>query len=201
MPRQNFSTTEITGIVLAGGRGRRMGGDDKGLIALAGRPLVEHAMGALAGQSRDIVISANRNLDEYARYGRPVVADTIGGFQGPLAGIAAALAEVDTPLALVVPCDGPRPPDDLARRLHAALLAGEAEVALAHDGRRLQPLYCLLRVELRGPLTADVERGHLKVQQWMRSRRHAIVDFADSIAAFDNINTPDELAAWDGRRP
>ena len=175
-----------------------MGGEDKGLLSLAGRRLVEHAMESLAPQVSGFVISANRNLDEYARYGWPVVPDIVAGFQGPLAGIASALERASTPLALVVPCDGPRPPPDLACRLLAALIAGDAEIAMAHDGQHLQPLHCLLRAELREPLLADVARGHLKVQQWMRSRRHVIVDFSDQPTAFDNLNSPNELAAWGG---
>lgn len=201
MSDTEYSNSSITGIILAGGRGTRMAGADKGLVPLEGCPLIEFVIEALAPQVGGFVISANRNLDAYARYGWPVVEDAIAGYQGPLAGIASALAVVKTPFALVVPCDGPRPPADLARRLHAALDAGDAELAMAHDGERLHPLHSLLRTNLRERLLADVGRGELKVQQWMRARRHAVADFSDDPAAFDNLNSPDELAAWSGRRP
>lgn len=196
MSDTELSTSWITGIILAGGRGTRMGGADKGLVALDGCPLIDFVIAALAPQVSGFVISANRNIDAYARYGWPVVEDAVGGFQGPLAGIASALAIVKTPYALVVPCDAPRPPADLARRLYAALIAEDADLAMAHDGERLHPLHSLLRTSLREHLLADVKNGELKVQQWMRARRHAVVDFSADPGAFDNLNSPDELAAW-----
>lgn len=182
----------ITGVVLAGGRGSRMGNRDKGLVPLAGRPLVDHVLDALRPQVDTVIVSANRSLDTYRRYGYRVVTDTETGFQGPLAGMAAAIVHVSTPLALFVPCDGPRLPRDLARRLYQALAAADAEVAVAHDGERLQPAHSLLRAALAEELTAAVAAGERRIAHWFRGRRTVEVDFSDVADAFVNVNTPEE---------
>lgn len=182
----------ITGVILAGGQGSRMGGVDKGLVDLAGRPLVAHVLDALRPQVDDIIISANRSLDQYRAFGYPVVTDAEAGFQGPLAGMAAALARVGTPLAAFVPCDGPALPPDLVDRLRRALDDAGAEVAVAHDGERLQPAHALVRAELAGNLAEAVAAGERRIAFWFRSRRTVEVNFSDEAAAFANVNTPEE---------
>ncbi len=134
----------ITGVILAGGKARRMGGDDKGLVDFAGRPLVAWVIDSLRPQVGALVINANRNHDRYARYGYPVIADAMTDFQGPLAGFSAALAEVRTPWIVTVPCDGPYPAPDLVQRLCDALAEQGAELAVASDGQRMQPVYALI---------------------------------------------------------
>jgi molybdopterin-guanine dinucleotide biosynthesis protein A len=181
----------ITGVVLAGGRGQRMGGVDKGFVMLAGRPMVEHVLAALAPQVQTLAISANRSLERYAAYGHPVITDSDPDFQGPLAGMAAVLARIDTPLTLFVPCDGPQLPRDLAARLRAALDGG-TPAAMASDGERLQPAHALIRTELAARLAADVAAGERRIANWLRGVGAAVVDFSDQAEAFANVNTPEE---------
>jgi len=182
----------ITGVILAGGQGSRMGGEDKGQVLLAGRPLASWVLDALRPQVDTVVISANRSLDAYRRYGYPVVTDTESGFQGPLAGMAAAIARITTPLALFVPCDGPVLPPDLADRLLRALEAQDAEVAVVHDGERLQPAHALLRTSLGEALAAGVAAGERRLARWFRGRECVEVDFSDVPDAFVNVNTPED---------
>lgn len=185
--------TDITGAILAGGRGRRLGGVDKGLVEFADRPLIEHALAALAPQVRTLLISANRNRERYAVYGFPVVGDATGDYAGPLAGMLAAMQVARTEFVLTVPCDCPAPPRDLAARLHAALIEHHADAGVAHDGARVQPVFALIRCSLAPDLHAFLENGGRKTEAWL-DRVHAVrVDFSDAAAAFANINTPDDL--------
>lgn len=181
----------VTGIILAGGRGQRMGGEDKGLVALAGRPMAAHVLAALAPQVDTILISANRNVATYEAFGYPVIRDSEADFQGPLAGMAAALKRVDTRLALFVPCDAPCLPADLAARLDAALDA-DTPAACVHDGERLQPAHALVRRELAPALEAAVAAGERRIAHWLRQVGAASVDFSDQPEAFLNVNTPEE---------
>lgn len=183
----------ISGIVLAGGRARRMGGHDKGWIDYRGRPLVEHAIAGLADQVDDIIIVANRNTARYRSLGHAVVTDAVPGFLGPLAGFHAGLAAAPGGHALCVPCDAPSLPADLASRMLRALLDSDAELAVAHDGDRLQPLFCLLSRPLEAPLSDALAAARLRTDRWLTSRRHVIVDFSDAPEAFMNINTPEAL--------
>ena len=145
----------IIGIILAGGKARRLGGVDKGLVEVGGRPMIEWIIEALVPQVDALLINANRNEDRYRSYGFPVVADGLPDYQGPLAGFAAAMGELPADAAmLTVPCDSPLPPPDLAARLADALSTGDAELAVAHDGERLQPVYALVPVSLRDSLSA-----------------------------------------------
>lgn len=187
------ATHDITGLILAGGRGQRMGGADKGLQLHAGRPLVAYVAERLAPQVDRLLISANRNPETYAALGHPVVADRIEGFAGPLAGIHAGLAASTTPLLATAPCDTPFLPLDLIDRLRAALLLADAEIAVAATGTGLHPTFALMRREVLASLAAYLADGHHRMQEWCRSRALCVVDFADE-RAFANINTLDDLA-------
>jgi molybdenum cofactor guanylyltransferase len=169
---------------------RRMGGEDKGLIPFVGRPLVEWVLAALAPQVDTLLVSANRNVETYGAYGHRVVRDAIEGFQGPLAGFASAMAAVSTPWIVTVPCDGPFVAADLVERLCAALLAERAEIAVASDGKRMQPVHALIPVALAPSLHAFLASGERKVHHWYSRHRIALVPFADRIEAFANINSP-----------
>lgn len=193
-PRERF-----TGVVLAGGRATRMGGMDKGLVPVAGRAMVEHVLDALAPQVGALIINANRNRDAYAAYGHPVVADRVGGFAGPLAGMASALEASRTPFVVFAPCDSPRVPRDLVERLYDALVRDDAEIAAAHDGHRLQPVFALIRRELADSLNACLDEGGRKIDRWYARHRLAQADFSDTPEAFANINDEDELAALEAR--
>lgn len=193
--RARCTRDTITGVVLAGGRGARMDGADKGLVPLAGKPLVEHVLARLAPQVSRVVINANRNVDRYAAFGHPVVLDEIGDFAGPLAGVHATLAYVTTRHVVTVPCDVPALPHDLVTRLCAALAASEAAVAVARTGAQAQPVFALYeRAAVLASLTAFLRGGGRKVEAWHATLAHVTVDFGDSVA-FRNINTPAELAA------
>lgn len=187
---------QMTGVVLAGGRGRRMGGNDKGLVEIAGKPLIELVLAALAPQVGRLMINANRNKEDYAVFGYPVVSDDLADFQGPLAGFACAMAAANTEFILTVPCDAPRLIPDYAERLGIALTAQGATLAVAHDGNRLQPVHALIRVNLLSDLREFLASGERKIDIWYD--RHAMVnaDFSDAAEIFVNVNTPaqrDEL--------
>ena len=188
----DISREQVTGVVLAGGRGRRMGGTDKGLVELAGRPLIEHVLDGLRPQVGPILINANRNQAQYGRYGHAVASDELADYQGPLAGFAAAMAVADTSWILTVPCDGPKVPAELRSRLAQALLREDAELAVAHDGERLQPVYALLPVSLAGSLAGFLVAGERKIDRWYSQHRMAIGDFSDCRDAFRNVNTLEE---------
>lgn len=188
----------VTGVILAGGRARRLGGIDKGLLELAGKPLAVRVAEALAPQVSAVVINANRNLDAYAALGYPVIADRIPGYQGPLAGIASAMESVSTPWILTAPCDGPFLAPDLRERLAEVLAAPaegpRAELAVASDGATLQPVFALLPVVLAASIRAYLGAGERRVAGWCAHHRAAVADFSDRPECFANINTAAEAA-------
>ncbi len=188
---------DITGLILAGGRGSRMGGTDKGLQAFQGMPMVQHTLQRLAPQTGSMLINANRNLDRYSAFGVPVIPDAIPDFAGPLAGMLAGLAQCQTRWLVTAPCDTPFLPADLVDRLALAIEAEQAEIAipvtLDADGRRwLQPVFCMMPVAAAASLRAYVDGGQRKIETWVTGQRLAQVVFEDA-AAFANINTLDEL--------
>jgi molybdopterin-guanine dinucleotide biosynthesis protein A len=187
---------EITGLVLAGGRGSRMGGVDKGLQLHRGVPLVQHALQRLRLQVGSVLINANRNLAVYGAFGAPVCADTLPDHPGPLAGLLAGLEHCRTEYLVSVPCDAPDFPADLVQRLAAALRAEGAEIAMActrdATGLRRQPVFCLLQAGLRESLRSHLGAGHRKVDGWTARHRCVEVPFDDE-GAFFNINTLPEL--------
>lgn len=190
-----MNVPELTGVVLAGGRGRRMGGADKGLVPLCGRPLIAHVLDALAPQVGEVLISANRNHEIYAAYGHRVIGDARAGYAGPLAGIASALRAARTPHVLFVPCDAPGLPADLGRRLVTALAEG-GRAAAAHDGVRMQPLFAVLTRDLEPDLQDYLRAGGRAVVEWLARQTVVTVDFSRQAGAFRNLNTPEDLRAF-----
>jgi molybdopterin-guanine dinucleotide biosynthesis protein A len=186
--------TPATGLVLAGGQGRRMGGTDKGLQPLRGRPLIAWTLERFAPQVAEVLVNANRNLGVYAGFGHRVVPDLVAGLAGPLAGLQRGLMEAAHDIVVAVPCDAPRLPADLVARLLQPLQDTGVDVAVAHAGGRLQPVFCAVRKARLPDLTAFLEDGGRKVEAWFDTLRTQPVAFADA-AAFANINTPEELAA------
>lgn len=172
-----------------------MHGADKGLLPVAGQPLIEHLLATLRGQVHHIVISANRNLARYAAYGVPVFTDETPEAQGPLAGIHHALCRSGTEYVLTVPCDTPRLPPDLAQRMAMAMLQQQASVCVAHDGSCLQPVVALIPRALAADLRSYLDAGNRKVENWLQRHAPAIADFSDLPGAFVNLNTPDDCRA------
>jgi molybdenum cofactor guanylyltransferase len=198
----SIASADLTGLVLAGGRGTRMGGLDKGLQPLHGEPLAAHVLKRLAPQTGPLIISANRHADVYATLGAPfgatVIADTLPGFPGPLAGLLAGLRAASTAFVLSAPCDSPGLPDDLAARLAEALEAHDADIAtvttINSDGSTsIHPVFALLRVSLADDLSAFLDAGERKVRAWYARHKTVEVAFSNE-RAFYNINSLQELA-------
>jgi molybdopterin-guanine dinucleotide biosynthesis protein A len=181
----------VTGIVLAGGLGRRMGGVDKGLQLLHGKPMVAHVLARLAPQVTEIVINCNQNTDRYAGFGHRVVGDEVSGFAGPLAGLHAGMNVARHPLVVTVPCDSPFLPPDLVARLFSCI--GRNDLAVAKTGEQAHPVFALVRRELLGNLEAYLLGGGRKIDAWYASLRFVEVAFDDEADAFRNINTLEEL--------
>lgn len=184
---------ELTGVILAGGEGRRMGGVDKGLQLLDGRPLVHWVLDRLRPQVGRVVISANRNLDRYREFGCPVLSDMLSGYAGPLAGLQAAMTDAATPFLLAAPCDSPGMPGDLGARLFHALEAARADLAVPRAEGRVHRAFCLVRRELLPRLDAFLADGGRKLGLWHQSLNTVEVDFDDRAEAFANINSLAEL--------
>lgn len=184
-----FNKENITALILAGGMGKRLGGVDKGKVEFNGKLLIEHVINAIQPQVSNIIINANRNLDDYSRYGYQVVSDKLGGFQGPLAGFATGLQFITTSHMVVVPCDGPWLAHDLVPRLAAAMVNQDTDISVAHDGHRLQPVYCLLTTSLLPSLEEFLAEGGRKIDQWYTRQSMGLADFSDVPECFSNINT------------
>ena len=189
----------ITGIILAGGLGRRMGGVDKGLVAFDGRPMVAQVIARLAPQVDEILINANRNTEQYAAFGYRVFPDAIEGYAGPLAGLERGLAEARHDRVVTVPCDSPFLPAVLVSRLRDALDARNADLAVARTGDQPHPVFCLCKRSLHAHLEAYLARGGRKIDAWYATLKVVEVAFDDQPDAFSNINTPEELSAHAGR--
>lgn len=183
--------SQVTAVILAGGKGRRLGGCDKGLLMFQQRPMIERLLHCLQQDIDHIVINANRNQAHYAHYGLPVISDDLADFQGPLAGIATAMTRVKDGSILTLPCDAPflsrlyvqRMTDDLA----------DNELRVAHDGKRLQPIHALIPTSLQHDLHQFLQSGQRKVSDWYQRHDITVVDFSDQPAIFHNINTAEQL--------
>lgn len=188
---------DVTGLILAGGRGRRMAGRDKGLERFVGRALVNHVQARLDGRVVEVLISANRHLESYRRLAGRVVSDVEKGFQGPLMGIYSGLCAATTPWVLVVPCDTPFLPGDLIERMAAGM--GSHRIAVAHDGERLHPVVALLERSLAGDLHDALQAGERKVGRWYDRHAWTPVDFSDCPEAFINLNSEEDKRRQEAR--
>lgn len=187
----------ITGVILAGGQGRRMGSVDKGLRELRGKAMVAWVLERFAPQVEEVLINANQNLDVYARFGHRVVPDEIGGFAGPLAGLQRGLSAARHPLVATAPCDTPFLPADLVARLHEALEAQQAQLAVARTGDQPHPVFCVCRRDVLSHLTAFLQGGGRKIDAWYSTLNVVEVAFDDEPDAFSNINTQEELRSFE----
>ena len=186
---------QVTGVILAGGRATRMGGVDKGLVQIGGRPMIAWVVDTLRSQVADVLINANRNHDSYRGFGCDVVDDGDSEFRGPRAGMVSGMRAARTPYIAVVPCDSPLLHGSLVQRLHDAARASGAPIAAAHDGERLQPVFALLSCELLDDLAGYLDDGERKIDRWYARHGYESVDFSDVAESFANINAPDDKRA------
>jgi molybdenum cofactor guanylyltransferase len=193
--------SSVTGLILAGGKGSRMGGVDKGLQNFRGKRLVDHVYERLAPQVGGIVINANQNQEEYKTFGVRVVSDAIGGFAGPLAGLHAGLSVSKRPFLASVPCDSPFLPADLVERLHARLDETGSELAVAKTGDQPHPVFSLMRRGVLDHLADFLKGGGRKIDAWYATLSVVEVAFDDDPEAFSNINTREELQTWENVPP
>jgi molybdopterin-guanine dinucleotide biosynthesis protein A len=193
--------SSVTGLILAGGKGSRMGGVDKGLQAFRGKRLVDHVYERLAPQVGGIIINANQNQEEYRSFGVRVVSDAIGGFAGPLAGFHAGLSVSKRPFLASVPCDSPFLPADLVERLYSRLDEAGAELAVAKTGDQPHPVFSLMRRGVLDHLGEFLKGGGRKIDAWYATLAVVEVAFDDEAEAFSNINTREELNDWESVGP
>lgn len=187
-----YRREDVTAGILAGGRATRMGGVDKGLVELGGRAMIEYVIDALRGQTARLLVNANRSFDEYRRFGVRLVRDRQEGFLGPLAGIASLMAAAETDWLLTAPCDSPQVPAELGPRLWRTIVREGADIGVAHSGERLEPVFALLRCDLRADLEAYLDSGERKIDRWYQRHRLATADFSDCPEMFVNVNTLSE---------
>lgn len=191
----------VTGLILAGGKGRRMGGVDKGLQSFRGKRLVDHVYERLAPQVGGVIINANQNQDAYRTFGVRVVSDAIGGFAGPLAGVHAGLSVSKRPFLASVPCDSPFLPTDLVERLYKRLDETGAELAVAKTGNQPHPVISVMRRTVIGHLSEFLKGGGRKVDAWYATLSVVEVAFDDEVEAFFNINTTEALQTGGNSEP
>ena len=189
---------EITYLILAGGRGQRMNGIDKGLMMWQGRPMIEHIIQHINVPTNKIIISANRNHETYNKYANTVINDELDGiqgdFQGPLAGILTAMHVCTTTYIVCLPCDSPMPPENMLMNLWQCMHSENKHSALCHDGERLQPLFSLLSCTNKQQLSDFLEKGQRKVHEFMNQIEPAICDFSQQKSRFNNFNRPDDMS-------
>ena len=188
---------KITGLILAGGRGSRMGSVDKGLQLFKAKPMVAHVLDRFAPQVDEILINANRSIDEYTTFGHRVIPDAIDGFAGPLAGLHIGMTHATHPLVATVPCDSPFLPLDLIARLTAAMRQSDADLAVAKTFDQPHPVFCLVKTSLAPHLHVFLKSGQRKIDKWYATLNVVEVGFDDQEAAFSNINTVEELKSFE----
>ena len=193
------SMSMVAGLLLAGGQARRMGGADKGLLTLGGRPLAAWGLTRLQNQVGEVLISANRNHADYEKLGVRVIRDSVSGYAGPLAGLVAGLQEASSDWLLSAPCDSPLLANDYAERMQEAADSGQWDAVVAHDGRRLQPVFLLVSRRLQQSLGDFLAKGGRKIDLWLEEVSHQRVDFSDHPDMFLNVNTPEELEEMETR--
>ncbi len=189
---------DVTGVILAGGQARRMGGIDKGLVRIAGRSMCEIVMQRLAPQVGELLINANRRLEEYRSFEVPVIQDQLAGYLGPLAGLASAMHAARLPWVITAPCDGPFLNHDYVSRM-LGCANGKIQIVVAADAKRMQPTFMLAHASLLDDLSEFLVSGERKIDKWFGRHRYAIADFSDSQDCFLNINTDADCAAAERR--
>jgi len=190
---------EITGVILAGGKARRMGGTDKGLVIFRGKPLIEYVIKAFEPQVGNLLINANRNHEKYKKYGFDIVSDELEGYCGPLAGMLSALNKIDTPYLATTPCDTPFISKNIVENLCLSILSERAEISVAHNGNRLQPVFCVIKKTLATSINNYLQKGGRKIDHWFKQHSVAIVDLSSEEKCFENFNSKEEILALEGK--
>jgi molybdopterin-guanine dinucleotide biosynthesis protein A len=188
------SQTKVAGVILAGGRAQRMNNRDKGLVDFKGRPMISYAIAALAPVVGCILINANRNIDQYRQFGWPVISDQTDSFDGPLAGILAAMKHADADVLVVIPCDSPLIKTEHLQKLLSTRAETNADVAVAFDGVRLHPVFLAIKTGLQASLQEYLASGQRKVAGWLEQQSLVKVDFSGEPEIFCNVNTMTELS-------
>jgi len=190
---------EIGCVLLAGGLARRMGGRDKGLIPLGTKPMVQWVLAAVQPQVNTVLINANRHHDRYAQFGVAVAEDCMPGHLGPLAGLLTGLRRLNQAYVFMCPCDSPLVPGTMVQRLYNGLRDAAADIAVAHDGTRMQPVFCLVKQSMSESLSRFLQSGERKIDRWYSLENTVTVDFSDYLDAFNNINTEEERLEMERR--
>jgi molybdopterin-guanine dinucleotide biosynthesis protein A len=188
------SQTKVAGVILAGGRARRMNNRNKGLVNFKGRPMISYAIAAMAPVVDYVLINANRDIDQYRQFGWPVISDQTDNFDGPLAGILTAMIHADADILLVIPCDSPLIKTEHLRKLLLTCSENNADVAVAFDGTRLHPVILAVRAGLQASLRDYLAGGQHKVTDWLAKQNLVQVDFSNEPEIFCNVNTMTELS-------
>ena len=191
----NKEPKDITALILAGGRGSRLNGQDKGLLKYDGKFFFEHLTHKLSPQVDRVMINANRNLETYKKTGLDVVIDPLENFQGPLAGVLAGLYACKTSWLVTVPCDGPFIDDNYVNTMRVAVEKDQSECAVAYDGSRQQPVYLMISKSLTQSLENYLRDGERKIDRWYGNLKYVEVDFSGRDKMFLNVNTPEQLAS------
>lgn len=191
----------ITGVILAGGQGHRMGGVDKGLQLLNGKPLVQWVLERFAPQVDEILVSANQNDHVYQQWGYRILPDIYPNFIGPLAGLHAGLTACPTPFLATCPCDVPFLPKNLVQYLFQALTQNQAQMAIAQTANQLHPVFCVCTKEVLPQLSQFIEQGGRKMSDWHQTLKYVVVPFNEKVRSFRNINTLEELRLADAQGP
>ena len=184
---------EITGAILAGGQARRMQGQDKGLILFKNKPLIEHVIDIFKPQVGKLVINANRNHTKYGQYGLKIIADEFNDYLGPLAGMASVLNVIKTPYLVTAPCDCPFLSTELVSYLSQAMTDENADISVAHNGERLQPVFCMLKRSLMTSINQYLDNGNRKIDEWFKGHNMAIADLSNFPDSFKNFNSHQEI--------
>ncbi len=184
--------SDITAVILSGGQATRMNSQDKGLILFNDKPLISYVIDIIHQDVHSILVSANRNLDAYQKFGE-VITDSLPGFQGPLAGILSSLIKVKTKYLLVVPCDGPFINQTLVARLLENMQQSDASICVAMQGQKMHPTFSLIRANLKDNLSEFLAQGNRKMGMWFKSNHAQEVDFSDQAEMLINLNVPDDF--------
>lgn len=190
---QKIEKNDITGAILAGGRARRMHGEDKGLILFESKPLVKYVIDILSPQVGNLIINANRNHKEYAKYGFEIISDELSDYCGPLSGMASILNKIETPYLVTAPCDSPFLSTKLVSSLSSAMANENADISVAHNGLRVQPVFCMLKKTMVTSINEYLDRGERKIDKWFEQHAVAIADLSSYPESFKNFNSREEL--------